>query len=183
MPPWFADPKVGVFSNDPSLAADAIATIAKWVDGGAPQGDLKDMPKAPQFVEGWQLGEPDMIVELPEILIPATGGDYFPTPNLALPLTEDRWIRAVEIRPGNREVTLHSVMFSANVGAAMNAGSGAINPSGVFDVLAASLAGNINFTIPPQACNDEMRAAYVADQTSTSSHSSRTCTCAAPTWR
>jgi hypothetical protein len=54
MPPWFADPTVGVFSNDPSLTADEIATIAKWVDGGAPQGDLKDMPKAPQFVEGWQ---------------------------------------------------------------------------------------------------------------------------------
>ena len=221
MPPWFADPTIGSFANDPSLTAGEIATIAKWVDGGAPQGDLKDMPKAPQFVEGWQLGEPDMIVELPEIQIPATGGDYFPTPNLALPLTEDRWIRAVEIRPGNREVTHHSVIFSANVGAAMNAGSGAINPSGVFDVLAvwavgtaptvypegtgrwvrkgqtlhqpalpperqaqvdrtrvglyfgkgelkkevaASLAGNINFTIPPQARNYEMRAAYVADQ-------------------
>lgn len=221
MPPWFADPTIGSFANDPRTAGE-IATIAKWVDGGAPQGDLKDMPKAPQFVEGWQLGEPDMIVELPEIQIPATGGDYFPTPNLALPLTEDRWIRAVEIRPGNREVTHHSVIFSANVGAAMNAGSGAINPSGVFDVLAvwavgtaptvypegtgrwvrkgqtlrtnlhyhpngkaqvdrtrvglyfgkgelkkevaASLAGNINFTIPPQARNYEMRAAYVADQ-------------------
>jgi len=222
MPPWFADSTIGSFANDPSLTAGEIATITTWVDGGAPQGDLKDMPKAPQFVDGWQLGEPDMIVELPEIRIPATGGDYFPTPNLMLPLTEDRWIRAVEIRPGNREVTHHSVIFSANVGAAMRAGSGAINPSGVFDVLAvwavgtaptvypdgtgrwvrkgqtlrtnlhyhpngkaqidrtrvglyfgtgelkkevaASLAGNINFTIPPQARNYEMRAAYVADQ-------------------
>ncbi|HMB79869.1 MAG TPA: hypothetical protein VKI43_07370, partial [Vicinamibacterales bacterium] len=222
MPPWFADPNVGSFANDPSLTAAEIATITKWVDGGAPQGDLKDMPKMPQFVEGWQLGEPDLVVELPEIQIPATGGDYFPTPNLTLPLTEDRWIRAVEIRPSNREVTHHSVIFSADVGAAMRMGASAINPSGVFDVLAvwavgtpatvypegtgrwvrkgqtlrtnlhyhpngkaqtdrtriglyfgkgelkkevaASLAGNINFTIPPQARDYEMRAAYVADQ-------------------
>jgi hypothetical protein len=222
MPPWFADPAVGSFANDPSLTAGEIATIAKWVEGGAPQGDLKDMPKAPQFVDGWQLGEPDLIVELPEIQIPATGGDYFPTPNLTLPLTEDRWIRAVEIRPSAREVTHHSVIFSANVAAAMAVPSSAINPSGVFDVLAvwavgtaptvypdgtgrwvrkgqtlrtnlhyhpngkaqidrtrvglyfgkgelkkevaASLAGNINFAIPPQAPHYEMRAAYVADQ-------------------
>ena len=222
MPPWFADPKVGTFANDPSLTPAEIATIAKWTDGGAPQGDLKDMPAMPTFVDGWQLGEPDMIVELPEVQIPAEGGDYFPTPNLTLPLTEDRWIRAVEIRPSHREVTHHSVIFSANIGAAMAAPSGAINPSGVFDVLAvwavgtsatvypegagrwvrkgqtlrtnlhyhpngkaqvdrtrvglyfgkgeikkevaASLAGNINFTIPPQARDYEMRAAYIADQ-------------------
>src|SRR5258708_28198165 len=86
MPPWFADPKVGSFANDPSLTAAEIATITKWADGGAPQGDLRDMPKMPQFVEGWQLGEPDMVVELPETQIPATAADYFPTPNLALPL-------------------------------------------------------------------------------------------------
>ena len=222
MPPWFADPKVGAFANDPSLTPAEIATITRWVDGGAPQGDMKDMPAPPRFVDGWQLGEPDMIVELPEVQIPAEGGDYFPTPNLTLPLTEDRWIRAVEIRPSNREVTHHSVIFSADIAAAMRMGSSAINPSGVFDVLAvwavgtpatvypegtgrwvrkgqtlrtnlhyhpngkaqidrtrvglyfgkgeikkevaASLAGNINFTIPPQARNYEMRAAYIADQ-------------------
>ncbi len=222
MPPWFADPNVGAFANDPTLTAAEIATIAKWSDNGAPQGDLKDMPAMPTFVEGWQLGEPDMIVELPEVQIPAEGGDYFPTPNLTLPLTEDRWIRALEIRPSNREVTHHSVIFSADIAAAMRMGSGAINPSGVFDVLgvwavgtpatvypagtgrwvrkgqtlrtnlhyhpngraqvdrtriglyfgkgeiqkevAASLAGNINFTIPPQTRDYEMRAAYIADQ-------------------
>ena len=82
MPPWFADKSVGTFANDPSLTDAEIATIARWVDAGAPQGDPKDMPKPPQFTDGWQLGEPDQIIELPEIQIPATGGDYFPTPNL-----------------------------------------------------------------------------------------------------
>src|SRR5258707_603463 len=99
---------------------------------------LKDMPTLPKFTEGWQLGEPDMIVELPEVQIPATGDDYFPTPSLTLPLTEDRWIRALEIRPGNRAVTHHSVIFSADVAGAMSAMAGGGTPiaaGGLFNVL------------------------------------------------
>jgi len=111
MPPWFADPKYGAFANDPSLTSKEIETISKWADSGALRGDAKDLPKPPQFIDGWQLGEPDMVVELPEVQIPATGPDYFPTPTIALNLTEDRWIRAVEIRPSNREVTHHTVIF------------------------------------------------------------------------
>src|SRR4029450_1419535 len=82
MPPWFADPKYGTFANDPSLTTREIDTISKWVDGGVVKGDVKDLPKPPQFTDGWQLGEPDMIVELPEVQIPATGPGYFrrPTP-------------------------------------------------------------------------------------------------------
>src|SRR5262245_32253965 len=58
MPPWLADPHVGSFANDPRLTDAEIATIAKWVDAGAPQGDAKDMPPVPRFTDGWQLGEP-----------------------------------------------------------------------------------------------------------------------------
>jgi hypothetical protein len=215
MPPWFADAAVGSFSNDARLSESEIDTIARWVDGGAPRGDLHDLPKPPAFTDGWQLGEPDLVVELPEVQVPATGGDYFPTPNLVLPIAEDHWIRAVEVRPSNREVTHHSVIFSTGAGPAMGA-------SGLFDVLAvwavgtratvypdgtgrwlrkgqslrtnlhyhpngkpqtdrtrvgfyygkgelkkevaASLAGNITFAIPPQAQHYETRAVYVADQ-------------------
>ena len=128
MPPWFADPKYGTFANDPRLTDKEIQTIVSWVDAGAQRGDAKDMPRPPQFTDGWQLGEPDLVVELPEMQIPATGRDYFPTPTVALNLTEDRWIRAVEIRPSNREVTHHSVIFST----AGNAFGG----NGLFDVLA-----------------------------------------------
>jgi hypothetical protein len=128
MPPWFADPQVGAFANDPRLSDADIATITKWVDGGAPQGDPKQMPKPPHFTDGWQLGEPDQIIELPEVQIPATGGDYFPTPSITPDLKEDHWIRAIEIRPSNREVTHHSVIFSTNVGPFMSGG-------GFFDVL------------------------------------------------
>src|SRR5262249_53573167 len=130
MPPWFADRSIGHFANDPSLTDKEIATIAAWVDAGAPQGNPADFPPAPKFTQGWRHGEPDYIVELPEVHIPATGGDYFPTPNLTLDLKEDHWIRALEIRPSNHEVTHHSVIFSANMGGMMLGGG-----SGFFDVL------------------------------------------------
>jgi hypothetical protein len=140
MPPWFADKSAGTFANDPSLTDQEIATITSWADGGAPQGDLKDMPKPPQFTEGWQLGEPDQIVELPEIQIPATGGDYFPTPNLTLDLKEDRWIRAIEIRPSNRQVTHHSVIFSASIDM--------MRQTGTFDVLGVWAVGTAATVYP-----------------------------------
>jgi mono/diheme cytochrome c family protein len=114
MPPWFADPALGSFENDARLADPEIARIGKWVDSGAPQGDPKDLPPPPHFTDGWQLGEPDYIIELPEVHIPAEGNDFFPTPNLTLDLKEDHWIRAIEIRPSAREVTHHSVLFSVS---------------------------------------------------------------------
>src|SRR5438045_2986613 len=63
MPPWFADPHVGSFANDPRLSDAEIATIAAWTDAGAPQGDPRDMPNLPQFTDGWQLGEPGQVIE------------------------------------------------------------------------------------------------------------------------
>ena len=77
MPPWFADPAVGAFANDPRLSAEDIATISRWVDAGAPQGDPKDMPAPPRFTEGWQLGEPDMVIELPEATFRRRGPTSF----------------------------------------------------------------------------------------------------------
>lgn len=142
MPPWFADRTVGTFANDPSLSANEIAIVSKWVDGGALQGNSKDVPKSPQFTHGWRLGEPDYIVELPEVQIPATGADYFPTPNITLGLKEDRWIRAVEIRPSNHEVAHHSVIFSSSVSDTRDLRDIALNANGVFDVLAVWAVGS-----------------------------------------
>jgi hypothetical protein len=116
MPPWPADRAIGRFSNDPSLTAEEIATIVQWADAGAPQGDPVHMPAPPEFPEGWQLGEPDLIVELPEIQIPAAGRDLFPIPTVTVDLPEDRWIRAVEVRPTNREVAHHAVLFAGGNG-------------------------------------------------------------------
>jgi hypothetical protein len=130
MPPWFADPAHGTFANDPRLSDQQIDTIARWVDAGAPRGNPADEPKVPAFTEGWQLGEPDYIITLPTVNIPAEGNDYFPTPNLTIDIPEDRWIRALEIRPSNKEVTHHSVLFMAGV-----PGGGPMAASGFVDVL------------------------------------------------
>jgi hypothetical protein len=112
MPPWFADPKVGHFSNERKLTSEQIATIAAWADSGAPEGDAKDRPAARTFVDGWNL-KPDMIVEMPtEFQVPASGaieyqymlvkGDFFP---------EDRWVSAAEMRPGNSKVVHHGEVW------------------------------------------------------------------------
>lgn len=149
MPPWFADAAPGVFSNDSRLTPQQIDTITRWVDGGAARGNPADEPKLPALTEGWQLGEPDYIITLPLVNIPAEGRDYFPTPNLTLDLPEDRWIRAVEIRPSNREVTHHSVIFTAPAG--VGGGLGAAGATGFFDVLGVWAVGT-----PPTVYPDGM---------------------------
>jgi hypothetical protein len=149
MPPWFADAPHGTFSNDPRLTQEQIDTIAQWVDAGAPRGNQRDEPKLPALTEGWQLGEPDHIITLPVVNIPAEGKDYFPTPSLDLDLPEDRWIRAVEIRPSNREVTHHSVIFTLPLAA--KGGLGATGASGFFDVLGVWAVGT-----PPTVYPDGM---------------------------
>lgn len=121
MPPWFADPAHGTFSNDARLTDDEIKTIVSWVDSGAPRGDVKDMPVYPEFTEGWQRGEPDAIIELPEVRIPAEGSDLFPNLFFKAEIDESRWIEAVEIRPSNRDVAHHVVIFLNGFGGGMGA--------------------------------------------------------------
>src|ERR1700692_3138169 len=74
MPPWFADPHYGSFSNDRSLSPKEIETIAAWAEAGAPEGNPKDMPTPARFVEGWSIPKPDVVFEFPQAYqIPATG--------------------------------------------------------------------------------------------------------------
>ncbi|MFP6583869.1 MAG: hypothetical protein VCD00_15120 [Candidatus Hydrogenedentota bacterium] len=111
MPPWFADPQHGVFSNDPSLSDEEIQVIIDWVDQGALLGDPKDLPELPVFTNGWQLGEPDYLVSTPEVVIPAEGEDLKVPLRAVLETDGSRWVRAVEIRPENRNGVHHSVVF------------------------------------------------------------------------
>jgi hypothetical protein len=131
MPPWFAESRHGYFKNDVRLLQTEIDTIARWVDSGAPRGNPDELPDLPTFIEGWQLGEPDLIVTLPEVTVPAEGDDYYPDLSHTLDLTEKRWIRAIEVRPSNRKVTHHSVIFTSS-GGVRSVGT----ESGFFDVLA-----------------------------------------------
>lgn len=107
MPPWFADPRYGHFSNDPRLSEADIATIRRWVAAGAPEGDAKDLPPKPQFTEGWKLGKPDIVIAIDEQTVRA-GQDSYQTFVVPADLKEGIWIRAAELRPGNRKVVHHA---------------------------------------------------------------------------
>ncbi len=120
MPPWYIERNIGIqkFLDDPSLSEQEIATIVAWVDGGTRRGNPADMPPPREFAEfdDWQMGEPDLVVALPEpIVVPAEAPDWWlniETEPLAL--TEDRYIKAVESRPslpGADKVVHHAVTY------------------------------------------------------------------------
>jgi hypothetical protein len=112
MPPWHADPRHGEFKNDRRLTQQEIDTIAAWVDGGAKEGDARDLPPAPTFVEGWGIGKPDMVLEMPEeYTLEASGPDEYQYFTIPTNFTEDRYVQAVEARPGNRKIVHHIVAF------------------------------------------------------------------------
>lgn len=110
MPPWFADSAHGEFANNRRLTDREIETLVSWVDGGAKEGDLKDAPKPLLFAEGWAMGTPDVVIEMPQAFeVPASGTvdyTYFVVPT---GFTEDRWIEQVEVRPGTKSVVHHIV--------------------------------------------------------------------------
>lgn len=112
MPPWHADPGIGEWKNDRHLSPQEIRTVCAWVDAGAPEGDARDAPPAPKFVEGWRIGTPDATWSIPrKEHVPAEG--TVPYRNLFVPtfLKEDKWVQAVEVRPGTRSVVHHVLVF------------------------------------------------------------------------
>jgi hypothetical protein len=112
MPPWFADSNVQHYANDMSLSAADIATLAAWTDGGALEGDPKDAPPARTFVSGWNIGTPDKLIRMPEpYQVPAQGTIEYTYIILPTNFTEDTWVKALEIRPGNRTLMHHAVLY------------------------------------------------------------------------
>jgi len=116
MPPWHIDRNIGIqmFKDDPSLSDAEVATLVKWVDAGAPRGDPADMPPPRQFedADAWHIGKPDLIVSLPEEhTVPAHGADAFLKPVADSGLTEDRYIKAVETRPGTHMGVHHVLTY------------------------------------------------------------------------
>jgi hypothetical protein len=149
MPPWHIDRSVGVqhFKNDMSLSDEQVATIVDWVDGGAVQGDPKDLPPPRPLVTDneWKavrdgFGPPDIVVRSSEYTMPARHQDVWYRPMSDLPLTEPRWAKLVEIRPTNlkgRKVLHHSIAYlvlnndpdAVNTGTASGPGGGATDTS------------------------------------------------------
>jgi hypothetical protein len=110
MPPWFADPHVGEFRNAPKLTQADITKLVAWADSGATEGKATDRPAAKEFVDGWRI-QPDVVVSMPQpYRVGAKGlGEVrqFFIPN---PFTEDTWVSAVEIRPGDASVVHHVIV-------------------------------------------------------------------------
>ncbi len=117
MPPWHLDKTVGIrqYKNDRSLSDDEIATIARWVDGGAPQGNPADMPPAPAFTSDkeWFIGTPDLTVTTDQdfVMYP-NGPDWWLDQFGEVKMSEDRWIKAMEIKPSNPKIVHHAVIYA-----------------------------------------------------------------------
>lgn len=134
MPPWNADPAIGHFRNDPRLTDAEVDTIARWADGGAPKGDDKDLPKLPVMAEGWTIGTPDMVFRMAEpFRIPANGAVDYQYIRIPVNLPADRWIKAIEIKPGARAQVHHVIAYTQESGKPISEGGvlGANNIGGV----------------------------------------------------
>ena len=116
MPPWHIDQTVGIkeYKDDPSLSDAQIQTIVRWADGGAPQGNVADLPKMPTFAsdDEWTIGKPDLIVAAPKYTVKANMADWFGSFYVDAGLTEDRWVKAIEVKPGDKRVVHHTIVYS-----------------------------------------------------------------------
>ncbi len=115
MPPWDADPGYGPWVNDASLSDDEVTAITRWVSAGAPRGEGEEPAWTPPKNDSeWAFGEPDWVYEFDAFDIAADGPDQFAMLPVAPGFDEDRWIRAVEIQPGDREVLHHFILWRAS---------------------------------------------------------------------
>ncbi len=109
MPPWLPEPGDPNFADELRLSEEQLARIQAWVDQGALEGDPADLPPPPQFVEGWQLGKPDVIVKAQKpFLLPASGTDSYWNFIFRTPVDRTRWLKAIEIRPGDKRLVHHA---------------------------------------------------------------------------
>jgi hypothetical protein len=113
MPPWHADPAFGHFKNDARLSDEEIALLRKWVQAGAPEGDKNAVPPTPDFAEGWMIPEPDQVIKMADkpFAVPAEGTVSYKMFIVDPGWKEDKWITAMEPKPGNPKVVHHIVMF------------------------------------------------------------------------
>jgi Copper type II ascorbate-dependent monooxygenase, C-terminal domain len=112
MPPWFADPKIGHFSNDPSLTGKEIAAITNWSESGAPAGDPHDAPPPLHWNVDWNIAQPDKIVQMPvAVKLPAQGQVEYTYEIVPTGFTEDKWIQEIEVHPSSPEHVHHAVVY------------------------------------------------------------------------
>lgn len=119
MPPWLPEAGYGDFEDDRRLSDAQIAAIAEWVRSGAPEGPASDIPPAPAFNSGWQLGQPDLVLDAKNpVALPASGSDIYWNVIFTPNLPARRWVRAIEIRPGLPRVVHHANLLIDRSGSA-----------------------------------------------------------------
>ncbi len=119
MPPWKPAHGFGEFRDQRRLSEAEIKTLAAWASAGAPEGDPKLLPPMPKFIDGWQLGEPDLIIKMPEpFTVHASGRDVQKCFVLPIPLEDGQYVSAVEFRPGNKRVVHHAIFYLDHSGTA-----------------------------------------------------------------
>jgi hypothetical protein len=112
MPPWFADPRYGKFSNDPSLTSGQIAVIGKWVDAGSPEGTAKDAPPPKHWSSGWNIDQPGEVVAMPKpVAVPASGDMEYTYEIVPTGFSQDVWVQESQIRPSSPEYVHHAVVY------------------------------------------------------------------------
>ena len=112
MPPWFAAEDSGPWTNDTSLTEQELSDFLSWIEAGAPEGEVEQAPLAREWVEGWTIGEPDLVVTFPEAFpIPADGVVDYQYFYAKTNLPEGKWVKAVEIRSSSNEVVHHALVF------------------------------------------------------------------------
>jgi hypothetical protein len=156
MPPWHADPSVGHFGNDRRLTEAEIDTIARWADAGAPGGDPAKAPAPIAFMDGWNIGQPDKVLEMPEpFSVPAQGTIDYQWIVMPIGLDKDTWIQGVEVRPGDRSVVHHVIAFYRRPGSKwlVDAKPGVPTPKGSGDSEAGMSDGAIGGYVPGLPAN------------------------------
>jgi hypothetical protein len=133
MPPWKADKGDVAFRNERRLSDEQIDVLKRWVAAGMPEGDPSQAPAPPTFATEWALGKADLVVKMPKAFhVPAEGRDIYRNFAIALNLTEDKWIKAIDFRPSASSVVHHSLFFLDTTGTAAKAeaASGEVGTSG-----------------------------------------------------
>jgi Flp pilus assembly protein TadD len=104
MPPWLPDPTYSHFEGERILTTEQIQTFVDWAATGAPEGDPSDLPKMPDWPEGWTLGKPDLVVQTPAYIVPAEGRDVYRSFVIPIQTSKTQYVTAVEFQPGSRTI-------------------------------------------------------------------------------
>jgi hypothetical protein len=112
MPPWFADPRFGHFSNDPSLTQQQVAALVAWAESGAPAGDPHDAPPPRQWFKGWNIPAPSVVLEMAKpVPIPAEGDVEYTYEIVPTHFSEDKWVQMAEVHPSSPQYVHHAVVY------------------------------------------------------------------------